>query len=87
MSAVSQDHQPTLVLRGEISEAAVSRFEMDLDAVRGSEVIVDLTEVTLFSAAAMGVVVRARNLGTTVRLVNLSSLTARSFAAVGLSTA
>lgn len=87
MSAVSQDHEPaTLVFHGELSEDTIEHFDHALRSRHGSEVVVDLQDVTLFSAAAMRVVVQARKVGTVVRLVNPSPLTARALAAVGLPT-
>ena len=86
MTAVPTTQQPpTLTPSGALCEDCIAGFEADL-AAGGDEVVVDLGEVTIFSAAAMRVVAEARRRGTRVRLVNASELTARALDVVGLAT-
>ena len=72
----------TLTPRGELCEDTIHAFRDALLATEGA-VVVDLRDVSIFSAAAMRVVVQARAKGIDVTLVNPSGLTARALAAVG----
>ena len=86
MTAVPTTQPPQLLTpRGPLCEDSIAGFQADLAAASG-EVVVDLAEVTVFSAAAMRVVAEARRRGTRVRLVNPSELTARALDVVGLAT-
>ena len=86
MTAVptTQTHR-LLTPRGPLCEDSIHVFEADLVDATG-EVVVDLSEVTIFSAAAMRVVAEARRRGLTVHLVNPTELAARSLEVVGLAT-
>lgn len=86
MTAAPTTQPPRMLTpRGPLCEDSIDRFEADLAETTG-EVVVDLREVTIFSAAAMRVVAEARRRGTTVRLVNPSELTAQALEVVGLAT-
>ena len=79
--------QPPRLLtpRGPLCEDSIAAFQADLASATG-EVVVDLTEVTIFSAAAMRVVAETRRRGVRVSLINPSELTAHSLEVVGLAT-
>ncbi|HEX4905755.1 MAG TPA: STAS domain-containing protein [Acidimicrobiales bacterium] len=86
MTAAPTRQPPRMLTpRGPLCEDSIGAFEADLAETAG-EVVVDLTEVTVFSAAAMRVVAEARRRGITVRLVNPSELTAQALEVVGLAT-
>ena len=86
MTAV-QRRASTLALtpRGELCEDTIDGFEALL-AAAPPDVVIDLRDVTIFSAAAMRAVAAARRRGTSERLVNPSPLTVRALDAVGLPT-
>ena len=86
VTAVPTTRPPrTLAPTGPLCEDTIADFEADLIEADG-EVVVDLTAVTIFSAAAMRVVAEARRRGTHVRLVNASEVATRSLEVVGLAT-
>lgn len=87
MTAAPTTQPPRMLTpRGPLCEDSIHAFEADLAATTTGEVVVDLREVTVFSAAAMRVVAEARRRGTTVHLVNPSELTAQALEVVGLAT-
>jgi anti-anti-sigma factor len=74
----------TLAPSGELCEDTIHVFEQLLSRTADPTVVIDLRDVTIFSAAAMRVVVRARARGIDVRLVNPTPLNARALEAGGL---
>lgn len=69
---------------GALCEDTIHVFRDLLAHTNEHAVVIDLRDVTIFSAAAMGVVVKARTRGIDVRLVNPSPLTVRALEAGGL---
>ena len=84
MTTIPTTQPHRLAPRGPLCEDTIAGFQAALRA--GDEVVVDLRDVTIFSAAAMRVVAEARRRGTRVHLINPSDLTARSLEVVGLAT-
>lgn len=74
----------TFSFSGELCDDNLDALRETLHAINEPTVVLDLRNVTIFSAAAIGLVARVRARGIDVRLVNPSPLTAMVLEAVGL---